>query len=455
MRQVDFANGKISLNIAQTAFPMLVAQMLNLLYSIVDRVYIGRIPHDGTTALGAVGLCFPVIVLICGFTNMFGMGGSPLFAMELGKKNKEKAEKIMNTSFRLLVFSGLFIMAVGELFSEPVLRLFGASDLTMKYALTYLRIYLLGTLFSMITTGMNPFINAQGFPRIGMISVVVGAVSNLILDPFFIFTLKFGVNGAAIATVLSQFLSVLIVIRYLFGRKLEYRVFFRKERHIRDYIPYAGDIAALGMAPFIMQCTNSLVQIACNNVLMCFGNELYVSVMTIVSSVRQILDTPVSAIVEGSSPILSYNYGAGRADRVRKTMAIMTAVSVLYTFAVWIAIEWKPEMFISIFSTDHTLQTDAVPALHIYFSAFVFQSLQYSGQTVFKALNKKKQAIFFSIFRKIILVVPLTYLLPHIGKMGTDGVFMAEPISNLVGGILCFTTMLRTVLPELKRLEYH
>lgn len=188
---------------------------------------------------------------------------------------------------------------------------------------------------------------------------------------------------------------------------------------------------------------------------MCFGNELYVSVMTIVSSVRQILDTPVSAIVEGSSPILSYNYGAGRADRVRKTMAIMTAVSVLYTFAVWIAIEWKPEMFISIFSTDHTLQTDAVPALHIYFSAFVFQSLQYSGQTVFKALNKKKQAIFFSIFRKIILVVPLTYLLPHIGKMGTDGVFMAEPISNLVGGILCFTTMLRTVLPELKRLEYH
>lgn len=453
MKQVDFENGRIGQNIAQTAFPMLVAQMLNLLYSIVDRVYIGRIPNEGTAALGAVGLCFPVIVLITGFTNMYGMGGSPLFAIELGKKDGETASKIMNTAFRLLCVTAVVIMVAGEAFSRPILLLFGASDLAMTYALTYLRIYLLGTLFSMVTTGMNPFINAQGFPRIGMISVVIGAVSNLILDPFFIFFLGLGVNGAAIATVLSQFLSVLVVCSYLFGKKLEYRIFFKKEERIRDYFPYAKEIAGLGMAPFIMQCTNSLVQIACNNVLMRFGNEIYVSIMTIVSSVRQILDTPVSAIAEGSSPILSYNYGARRPGRARRTIAIMTSVCVLYTLVIWMFIEWKPAMFISIFSTDKTLLKDAVQALHLYFLAFVFQSFQYSGQTVFKALNKKNQAIFFSIFRKVILVVPLTYLLPRIGGLGTDGVFMAEPISNLIGGLLCFTTMLCTVLPELKKME--
>lgn len=453
MKQVDFENGKIAQNIARTAFPMLIAQVLSLLYSIVDRIYIGRIPGEGTNALGAVGLCFPVIILITGFTNMFGMGGSPLFSMELGRGNKEKAETIMNTSFRLLVVTALVIMAAGEVFAEPLLRLFGASDNAIGYSVVYLRIYLTGTLFSMVTTGMNPFINAQGFPGIGMLSVVVGAVLNLILDPFFIFLLEMGVSGAAVATVISQGCSVIVVARCLFGKKLEQRIYFRKVSRIRDYFPFAGDIVGLGTAPFIMQCTNSLVQIACNSVLMTFGGEIYVSIMTIVSSVRQILDTPVMAVVEGTSPIISYNYGARRAANVRKAIAIMMAVTVPYTFIVWIMILWRPEMFISIFSSDKTLLSDAIPALHLYFFAYIFQALQYSGQTVFKALNKKKQAVFFSLFRKVVMVIPLTYLFPYVCGFGAEGVFMAEPVSNIIGGLACFITMLCIVLPELKKME--
>lgn len=453
MKQVDFENGKIAQNIARTAFPMLIAQVLSLLYSIVDRIYIGRIPGEGTSALGAVGLCFPVIILITGFTNMFGMGGSPLFSMELGRGNKEKAETIMNTSFRLLVVTALVVMAAGEVFAKPLLRLFGASDNAIGYSVVYLRIYLTGTLFSMVTTGMNPFINAQGFPGIGMLSVVVGAVLNLILDPFFIFVLEMGVSGAAVATVISQGCSVIVVARCLFGKKLEQRIHFRKVSRIRDYFPFAGDIVGLGTAPFIMQCTNSLVQIACNSVLMTFGGEIYVSIMTIVSSVRQILDTPVMAVVEGTSPIISYNYGARRATNVRKAIAIMMAVTVPYTFIVWIMILWRPEMFISIFSSDKTLLSDAIPALHLYFFAYIFQALQYSGQTVFKALNKKKQAVFFSLFRKVVMVIPLTYLFPYVCGFGAEGVFMAEPVSNIIGGLACFITMLCIVLPELKKME--
>ncbi len=453
MRQVDFENGRIAQNIARTAFPMLIAQVLSLLYSIVDRIYIGRIPGEGTDALGAVGLCFPVIILITGFTNMYGMGGSPLFAMELGRGNWDKAEKIMNTSFRLLVVTACVIMGFGEVFAEPMLRVFGASDKAMGYSLVYLRIYLAGTLFSMVTTGMNPFINAQGFPGIGMLSVVIGAVSNLILDPLFIFVFHMGVSGAAVATVISQGLSVMLVSHYIFGKKLEQRIRMERVSRIKDMFPFAGDIISLGLAPFIMQCTNSLVQIACNSVLMTFGGEIYVSIMTIVSSVRQILDTPVMAVVEGASPIISYNYGARKPGNVRRAMAIMMLACVPYTLVVWILILWKPEMFISIFSSDKTLLADAVPALHLYFFAYIFQSLQYSGQTVFKALNKKKQAIFFSLFRKAVMVIPLTYLFPYLFGMGANGVFMAEPVSNVIGGAACFTTMLLTILPELKRME--
>lgn len=453
MQRVDFDNGKITENIVRTALPMLAAQVFNLLYSIVDRVYIGRIPGEGMQALGAVGLCFPIISLILGFTNLYGMGGSPLFSIEMGRGNTRKACQIMNTSFRLLGATALLLILLGELFAEPLLGLFGASEQSLTYALPYLRIYLLGTFFSMVTTGMNPFINASGFPGVSMASVVTGAVSNLVLDPVFIFVFNFGVRGAAIATVLSQLLSALVTVGYFRSARAPYKIILKKEARLRDYVPYAKDITGLGTAAFIMQCTNSLVQICCNNVLMRFGGELYVSIMTIVSSVRQVLETPVMALSEGTSPIISYNYGAKRAGHVRKAILIMTGIAVTYTLFAWLIVEWKPILLISIFSTDQTLLDDAVPALHLYFFAFAFQSLQLSGQTVFKSLNKKKKAIFFSVFRKVVIVVPLTLMLPYMKGFGTDGVFMAEPISNVVGGIICFSTMLMTVLPELKRMN--
>lgn len=446
MKKVDFDHGTITHNILQTAFPMLVAQVLNLLYSIVDRVYIGRIPGAGTEALGAVGLCFPVIILVTGFTNMFGLGGAPLFSMALGQGNREKAIDIQNTALRLLVLVGAAILLVGELLGDRILLLFGATTEELSLALPYLRIYLVGTIFIMVSTGMNAYINAQGFPVIGMISVTIGAAANLILDPMFIFGLKLGVSGAAIATVLSQLLSFLFVLTFLFGKRNEQPVCFAWR------FPYAGAIMSLGLAPFIMQVTNSLVQIACNSVLMQYGGAVFVSIMTIVSSVRSILDVPVMAITDGASPSISYNYGAGRPQNVRKAIRVMMALALPYTVVVWALVMAVPQIFVRIFSEDAAISEGASRALHLYFCAFVFQSFQYSGQTVFKALNKKGNAIFFSLFRKVILVVPLTFLLPAAAGLGTDGVFIAEPVSNLIGGMACFVTMLLTVLPELKRM---
>ena len=446
MKKVDFENGNITQNILMTALPMLIAQALNLLYSIVDRIYIGRIPNAGTQALGAVGLCFPVIIIITGFTNMFGLGGAPLFSMALGKGDKRKAAEIQNTAFRLLLLSAILLTILGELFGRGLLLLFGAEVSEIPVSLSYLRVYLLGTVFLMISTGMNPYINAQGYAAIGMCSVMIGAVANLILDPVFIFLCGMGVQGAAVATVISQILSFLYVLHFLQGKKNSFPVTpgFR--------FPYAGEIISLGFAPFIMQFTNSLVQIACNQVLMQFGGMTYVSVMTIVSSVRSILDTPVFAVTEGTSPAISYNYGAARPANVKKSVRIMMSLALPYTFLVWLLIMLCPEWFIRIFSSDKTILQDASRALHLYFMAFIFQSLQYSGQTVFKALNKKKRAIFFSLFRKVILVVPLTYLLPNIANLRTDGVFMAEPVSNVVGGTACFCAMLLTIWPELNRM---
>ena len=446
MKKVDFDHGTITHNILQTAFPMLVAQVLNLLYSIVDRVYIGRIPGAGTEALGAVGLCFPVIILVTGFTNMFGLGGAPLFSMALGQGNREKAIDIQNTALRLLVLVGAAILLVGELLGDRILLLFGATTEELSLALPYLRIYLVGTIFIMVSTGMNAYINAQGFPVIGMISVTIGAAANLILDPLFIFGWKLGVSGAAIATVLSQLLSFLLVLTFLFGKRNEQPVCFAWR------FPYAGAIMSLGLAPFIMQVTNSLVQIACNSVLMQYGGAVFVSIMTIVSSVRSILDVPVMAITDGASPSISYNYGAGRPQNVRKAIRVMMALALPYTVVVWALVMAVPQIFVRIFSEDAAISEGASRALHLYFCAFVFQSFQYSGQTVFKALNKKGNAIFFSLFRKVILVVPLTFLLPAAAGLGTDGVFIAEPVSNLIGGMACFVTMLLTVLPELKRM---
>lgn len=452
MKRVDFENGTVTGNILEAALPMLVAQILNLLYNIVDRIYIARIAEVGTAALGAVGLCFPLIVIITAFANLFGNGGAPLFAIQRGQKDERKAVAIMNTSFTMACASAIVLMVVGFLFARPILILFGASDNSLVYALPYMMIYLLGTLPSMVAVGMNPFINAQGYSLIGMCSVAVGAGANLLLDPLFIFGLGFGVRGAAIATVLSQCLSAIFVF-YFLTKKSELKVRLLKKNEIAACMGYAKNIISLGMAGFIMQLTNSLVTICCNNVLSVTGGDIYISVMTIVSSVRQLVETPIHAMSEGSSPILSYNYGARRPARVRKAGMVMGALILAYSAVIWSIIILEPRPLIRIFSSDAQLTKDAVPALNQYFAAFIFMDLQYMGQTVFKSLNKKKQAIFFSMLRKVFIVVPLTYLMPYALHMGTDGVFLAEPVSNVIGGTLCFATMLITVLPELKRME--
>lgn len=358
----------------------------------------------------------------------------------------------MNTSFSMLFVSALVLMIIGLLFAHPLLVLFGASSDALNYALPYMRIYLIGTLPSMVAVGMNPFINAQGYSIIGMLSVAIGAVANLLLDPLFIFVLGFGVNGAGIATVISQFLSAIFVIFFL-TRKSELKMRFIKRNEFRECIEYAKNIISLGMAGFIMQLTNSLVTICCNNVLAVTGGDIYISVMTIVSSVRQLVETPIHAMNEGSSPILSYNYGARRPKRVRKAGIVMSIMVLGYTAIMWGLIILAPRTLIQIFSSDTVLIDNSVTALNQYFAAFIFMDLQYIGQTFFKSLNKKKQAIFFSLLRKVFIVVPLTYFMPYVLNMGTDGVFLAEPVSNVIGGSLCFITMLCTVLPELKRME--
>ena len=452
MKQIDFEHGTVTSNILNAALPMLVAQIFNLLYNVVDRIYIARIQDVGTTALGAVGLCFPVIVIITAFSNLFGTGGAPLFSIARGKGDREEASQIMNTSFTMLCCCAGMLMLFGLIFARPILRIFGASNEALPYAYPYMMIYLLGTVASMIATGMNPFINSQGYSTVGMLSVALGAITNLILDPVFIFVLDFGIKGAAIATILSQFLSAAFVVNFLHN-KAEYRVKLLKFRELADSLTLLKNIVSLGTAGFIMQLTNSLVTICCNNVLTVTGGDLYVSVMTIVSSVRQIIETPLHSLTEGSSPILSFNYGARKPKRVKKATIVMTLLVLAYSAIAWGAILLVPEFLIGIFSSDPVLQADAVPALKLYFAAFIFMDLQYIGQTTFKSLNKKKQAIFFSLLRKVFIVVPLTYFLPYGLHTGTNGVFMAEPVSNVIGGSLCFITMLVTILPELKRME--
>ena len=452
MKRIDFENGTITGNILGAALPMLVAQLLNLLYNVVDRIYIARIPGEGTAALGAVGLCFPLIVIITAFANLFGSGGAPLFSIYRGKKKEPEAVCIMNTSFTMLSASALILMVTGLCFARPLLILFGASSEALTYALPYLMVYLIGTLPSMLSVGMNPFINAQGYSVIGMISVAIGAVANLLLDPLFIFVLGFGIRGAAIATVISQVLSAVFVL-YFLTKKSELKVRLLHKDEIPKCINYAKNITSLGTAGFIMQITNSMVTICCNNVLSVTGGDIYISVMTIVSSVRQLVETPIYAMNEGTSPILSYNYGAVRPARVRKAILVLGMMILAYTAVMWSLIILVPGTLIRIFTSDTSLVQDTIPALNQYFAAFIFMDLQYIGQTVFKSLNKKKQAIFFSLLRKVFIVVPLTYLMPYALHMGTRGVFLAEPVSNVIGGSLCFITMLCTVLPELKRME--
>ena len=441
----DFSRGPVWKCIVVQAVPLMIAQLVQLLYNVVDRIYLGHMAGGSSMALTGVGLTFPVITLIMAFTALFGNGGTPLFAMARGAGDEARAEKILGNAFALLLSSSVILMAAGYLFCEPILFAFGASPDSYVYAKAYLDIYLLGTFFSMTATGLNGYINAQGYPKIGMLSIVIGAVSNILLDPVFIFVFDMGVSGAALATILSQAISAIWVLGFLFGKKVAIPL---RLQNIRIRRGITKDIFRLGTANFIMQGTNCLVQVACNSTLQIYGGDLYVGIMTVVNSIREIFMLPLSGMVGGAQPVISYNYGARAFDRVRAGIRFNTFAGAVFNTVAWIAVILFPRFWFGIFSDDPATITAGVGALNIYFFGFVFMAFQMAGQTTFQALGDAKHAITFSLLRKAIIVAPLTFLLPRLG-FGVNGVFLAEPISNLIGGLACYITMRRTVYREI------
>lgn len=439
--KLDFLNGPVWKCIVAQAIPLTVAQLVQLLYNVVDRIYLGHMGDGNSMALTGVGLTFPVVTLIMAVTALFGTGGVPLFSIERGAGNDEKAGRILGNSFALLLGSSMLLTVFGYLFMEPILFAFGASEDSFVYAKAYLDIYLIGTVFTMISTGMNGYINAQGFPKIGMYSIVIGAVSNILLDPIFIFGFDMGVSGAALATIISQAASALWVLRFLTGKQILLPL---RRQNIRIQKDITLAICKLGTASFIMQGTTCLVQIACNTTLQAFGGDLYVGIMTVNNSIREIFSLPVMGMTSGAQPVISYNYGAKQYARVRSGIRFNTFIGTAYTMIAWIIILLFPKFWFGIFSDDLSIIAPGIEALKIYFFGFVFMSFQFAGQTTFQAVGDAKHAIFFSLLRKAIIVAPLTFLLPRLG-FGVLGVFLAEPISNVVGGLACYITMRLTV----------
>lgn len=430
----DFSQGSIPRNIMALAVPMTAAQLINILYSVVDRIYLGHLP--GHLALTGVGLTLPIICILMGFANLCGTGGAPLCSIYRGSGDDREAERVMGNSFTLLMLFGLGAIVLFLILMRPMLYLFGASDATYPYAADYMRIYLLGSLFVMISLGMNSFINAQGFGRTGMLTVGLGAVVNIVLDPIFIFVLDMGVRGAALATVIAQGSSAVWVLRFLTGRRAILRL---RLCDLRLELVRVRKILSLGLAGFIMNLTTSLVQVICNATLQIYGGDVYVGVMTIINSLREVFTLPVMGLNNGAQPVMSYNYGAGLFSRVRETIRFSAALTVLYSTVFWALAMLLPGPLIRAFSSDPAVLAAGIPAMRIYFCLFIPMALQIVGQTAFVSLGRAKNAIFFSLFRKAIINAPLTLLLPV--WLGTNGVFVAEAASQLIGGLACFLTM--------------
>lgn len=445
--KVDFSKGPVWKCIIAQAVPLTAAQLVQLLYNVIDRIYIGHMGDGHSLALTGVGLTFPVVTLIMAFTAMFGVGGVPLFAIERGAGNTEKAAKILGNSLCLLLISSALLTVFGYIFFRPILFAFGASEDSFVYAGKYLKIYLIGTVFSMTATGMNGYISAQGFPRTGMLSVIIGAAANMILDPVFIFGLKMGVSGAALATVISQAISSAWVLRFLAGKKA---VVPLEAKNIRLDAKITANITKLGMSNFIMQGTNCFVQVACNSTLQRYGGDIYVGIMTVANSVREIFMLPINGIITGAQPVISFNYGAGDYKRVKNGINFNILIGSSYTALAWLLVIIAPQFWFGIFSDDTQMAVHGAEMLKLYFFGFVFMALQFSGQSTFQALGDAKHAIFFSLLRKAIIVVPLTLILPAVG-FGAKGVFLAEPISNVIGGTACFLTMRMTVYRKIAK----
>ena len=444
-QEYDFSQGSIAKNIMSLAVPMTAAQLINVLYSVVDRMYLGRLP--GHLALTGLGLTIPIVSIIMGFANLCGTGGAPLCSICRGRGDQEEAERVMGNAFTLLLIFGGAVTALFLIFKRPILYLFGASDATYPYADAYMTVYLLGTVFVMIGLGMNPFINAQGFGSVGMMTVGLGAVVNIVLDPIFIFWLDLGVQGAAWATVIAQGCSAVWVLVFLTGRKAALRL---RPRYMVLKPARVRKIVSLGLSGFFMNLTNSLVQVVCNATLQVYGGDLYVGVMTIINSLREVFMMPIHGLSNGAQPVTGYNYGAGLYSRVRQSIRFSVAGTVGCAALFWAAAMVFPGALIRIFNGDAEMLAAGVPAMRIYFCLFIPMSLQMAGQGVFVSLGRSRQAIFFSLLRKAVINAPLTVLLPV--WLGTDGVFVAEAVSQLVGGLACIITMYWTVYRPFGRL---
>ncbi len=444
----DFTKGEVWRVIMRMALPLMLAQLVNVLYSVVDRMYIGHIPDVGSLALTGMGLCMPIVSIVIAFASLCGTGGGPLCSIARGEGKKRHAEEIMGNCFTLLLIFGVCLTLLLEIFARPILYAFGASDATFPYAEEYVRIYLLGTIFVMISLGMNHFINAQGFATIGMLTVAIGAVINIVLDPIFIFLFDMGIAGAALATVIAQAASAFWALSFLLGKKA---ILDFKGKNMLLKASLVWRILALGVTGFIMSITNALVQTACNRQLQLFGGDNYVGAMTIINSVRELTFMAAHGLTAGAQPVLGFNYGAGAFQRVKKGIRFVSAASLVYGFAVWLTVMLIPRTLSSIFSSDALLLDAAEKSMRIYFCGFFLMSLQLAGQCVFVGLGKSRQAVCFSLLRKAVIVTPLVFLLPCIPALGVHGVFWSEPISDLIGGGACFITMYFTVYKKLPK----
>lgn len=420
---------------AKLALPSIAAQLINILYNIVDRIYIGHIPESGANALTGLGICFPILMIISAFSSFAGSGGAPLAAIELGKAEhdenaKARAHSILGNAFILLIFFSITLTTLFMFFAEPCLKMFGASKNTLGYARDYLQIYLCGTIFVQLAIGLNPFITAQGHSKTAMFSIVIGAVSNIILDPIFIFAFGMGVKGAALATIISQGLSALWIICFLASKKSSLRL---TPKILRFQPKTCGKIASLGVSPFIMQSTESAIFIVFNSGLQKYGGDLYVGSMTIMQSLMQMCLVPVQGFTYGVQPIISYNYGARKYTRVKTVIRRMVAIGFSVSFIMAMLIILNPVKFASMFTSSSELLNLIEKVLPIYFGAAWIFGLQMSAQSTFVALGKAKTSLFIALLRKIILLIPLAIILPRF--FGVIGIYWAEPIASMTSAL--------------------
>lgn len=421
------------------ALPAILAQLINVLYNIVDRIYIGHIPEIGDIALTGVGVTFPIIMLISAFSALAGMGGAPLASIKLGAGDKDEAEKILGNSTTLLLIFSVILTIVFMIFKEPLLYMFGASDNTIVYGLDYITIYLFGTIFVQFALGLNMYISAQGFAKTAMLSVLIGAITNIVLDPIFIFGFNMGVNGAALATIISQCLSAIWVLYFLMSTKSKSIIKIkRKHLHINKKITLS--IIALGVSPFIMQATESLINIVLNSGLQRYGNDLYVGSMTIMMSVMQLLVVPIQGLTQGVQPIISYNYGAKNFDRVKKTFKLLIVISFTATTLGCIAIIIFPEIFVGMFTQKEELAMLTSQMIKIYMAGMWAFGLQMACQSTFMGLGQAKISLFLALLRKVVLLIPLALLLPI--KFGVNGIYYSEPIADIVASFTTLTVFL-------------